>query len=53
MAIIGGYQIMTAAGNETRAKDGRKTLTNALIGLAIVLLSYVIIQAVISFVTKG
>lgn len=51
MAIIGGYQIMTAAGNETQATNGRKTLTNAIIGLVIVILSYIIIQAVISFIT--
>jgi hypothetical protein len=53
MAIIGGYQIMTAAGNATQAANGRKTLTNAIIGLIIVILSYFIIQAVVSFVTKG
>lgn len=53
MAIVGGYQVMTAAGNETQAVNGRKTLINAIIGLVIVILSYMIIQAVISFVTKG
>lgn len=53
MAIIGGYHIMTAQGNEAQATNGRKTLTNAIIGLALVILSYVIIQAVISFITKG
>ncbi len=51
MAIIGGYQIMTAGGNQVQATNGRKTLTNAIIGLVIVILSYIIIQAVISFVT--
>lgn len=52
MAIIGGYQIMTARGNEAQATSGRKTLTNAIIGLIIVILSYIIIQAVINFITK-
>lgn len=51
MAIIGGYQVMTAAGNATQSTNGRKTLTNAIIGLAIIILSYVIIQAVMNFVT--
>ena len=51
MAIIGGYYVMTAGGNEAQATSGRKTLTNAIIGLAIIILSYIIIQAVISFVT--
>ena len=52
MMIIGGYYVMTARGNEAQALSGRKTLTNAIIGLAIIILSYVIIQVVISFLTK-
>lgn len=52
MMIIGGYQVMTAAGNESQATNGRKTLTNAIIGLAIVILSYIIIQALNNFLTK-
>lgn len=51
MIIIGGYQVMTAAGNAAQAANGKKTLINALIGLVIIILSYVIVQAVISFVT--
>ncbi len=51
-AIIGGYQIMTAQGNAAQATNGRKTLTNALIGLGIVILAYIIVQAVVSFLTK-
>lgn len=50
--IIGGYRVMTAQGNETQATDGRKTLINALIGLVIIVLSYVIVQAVINFLIK-
>lgn len=52
MSIIGGYQVMTAGGNASQAVNGRKTLINAIIGLVIVILSYVIIQAVISFVSR-
>lgn len=52
MAIIGGYQVMTAQGNASQALSGRKTLTNALIGLAITLLSYLIVQVVVNFLTK-
>lgn len=51
MAIVGGYYVMTAAGNEAQATSGRKTLTNAIIGLVIVILSYIIIQAVVRFIT--
>lgn len=50
--IIGGYQIMTAQGNASQATNGRKTLTNAIIGLVIIVLAYIIIQAVVAFITK-
>ena len=46
--IIGGYQIATAAGSEERATSGRKTLTNAIIGLVVILLSYIIITIVVN-----
>jgi hypothetical protein len=52
MAIVGGYQVMTAAGNPTQAANGRKTLTNAVIGLVIVILAYLIVSVVINFVSK-
>lgn len=52
MIIIGGYQVMTAGGDTAKTTNGRKTLTNAVIGLAIVILAYIIIQAVLSFLTK-
>lgn len=51
--IIGGYYWMTARGNDAQAIKARKTLTNAIIGLIIVILSYMIIQVVTTFVTKG
>lgn len=50
--IIGGYYYMTAAGNDSRATSGRKTLVNALIGLAIVVLSFLIVQIVTNFITS-
>jgi glucose uptake protein GlcU len=46
--IVGGYQIATAAGNEETVKNGRKTLTNAIIGLVIIILSYVIVTIVVN-----
>ncbi len=51
MVIYGGYLVMTAAGNETQAATGRKTLANAIIGLVIVVLAYFVIQVVINFVS--
>jgi hypothetical protein len=46
--IIGGYQIAMSRGNEDAAKIGRKTLTNAIIGLVIIILSYVIVSIVVN-----
>ena len=46
--IIGGFQYVTSAGNDEQAEAGKKTLTNAIIGLAIVILSYVIVVVVIN-----
>lgn len=48
--VIGGYYYITAAGNDARAASGRKTLTNALIGLVLVVLSYMIVQVVYKFI---
>lgn len=50
--IIGGYFYITSAGNESQATKGRTTLTNALIGLAIIVLSYMIVQVVYNFLTR-
>jgi hypothetical protein len=52
MIIVGGYLYMTARGDATQAANGRKTLVNALIGLAITILAYIIVQAVVNFITK-
>ncbi len=48
--IIGGFYYITAAGNDSRAADGRKTLVNALIGLVLVVLAYLIVQIVYRFI---
>jgi len=47
--IIGGFRYLTAGGNEEQATSGRKSVINALIGLIIIILSYVIVNAVASF----
>ncbi|MBI4085415.1 MAG: hypothetical protein HY432_02850 [Candidatus Liptonbacteria bacterium] len=39
MVMVGGYQILTAAGNEERLKMGRRTITYAVIGFAVILLA--------------
>jgi hypothetical protein len=50
--IIGGYQYMTSSGNEEQAEQGRKTLTNAIIGVIIILLAWVIVNVVVNQVTQ-
>lgn len=44
--IWGGFQMIFAGGNEERIKKGRATLMWAVIGLAIILSSYAILQYV-------
>lgn len=46
--IIGGYQIATSRGSAEAAGEGKKTLTNAIIGLVVILLSYLIVRIVIN-----
>jgi hypothetical protein len=48
--IIGGFMYVTSAGNEEQATKGRKTVTYALIGIIIIILSYVIVTAVVNLV---
>lgn len=50
--IIGGFMYITSAGNEGQAGKGRTTLVNALIGLTIVVLSYLIVQIVYNFLVN-
>ncbi len=44
--IVGGYQYMFAGANEDLAKRGKDTIRNAIIGLVIIILSYVIVTVV-------
>ena len=51
--VYGGFQYIFSAGNEERAEGGRNTVINALIGVAIIVLSYVIVQIVSRTVSTG
>lgn len=46
--ILGGYQYLTSGANEELASKGKKTLTNAIIGLIIIILSYIIITVTVN-----
>lgn len=51
--IIGGFRYMTAQGNEDQAETGKSTVVNALIGIVIIILSYVIVNVVANLVSRG
>ncbi len=51
--IVGGYYYLTARGNEEQATKGRQTLVYALLGLSIVILSYVIVTVLTNQLTNG
>ena len=50
--IIGGFWYITSAGNEETAEKGKGTAINAIIGIVIILLSYVIINVVSGLVSN-
>lgn len=49
--IYGGFRYILSAGNEEGAKTGRTAIFNALIGIVIIVLSFVIVQIVYGFVS--
>ncbi len=51
--IIGGFWYVTSAGNEEQAEKGRTTVVNSIIGIVIVILSYVVINVIVNLVTYG
>lgn len=44
--IIGGFQYITSAGNAEGATKGKKTVVNAIIGIVLIILSYMIISVI-------
>ncbi len=44
--IVGGIQILTAYGNEERVSAGKKTMTYAIVGLLIAILSYAVVSII-------
>lgn len=51
--IYGGFQYISSAGNADQATKGRATITNAIIGIVVIVLSYTIVQIVYRFVSGG
>lgn len=50
MLIVGGFRYITSAGNTDSATKGKTAIINALIGIVIIVLSYIIVQIVYRFV---
>jgi hypothetical protein len=44
--IIGGFYYITARGNEEQSATGRQTVINALIGIVIIIMAYVLVNVV-------
>lgn len=50
--VLGGFWFLTAGGSVELAKKGKATITNALIGLVIIILSYTIVNVLTNQLTK-
>lgn len=51
--IIGGFWYITAQGNEEQAEKGKNTLVNAIIGVIVVTMAYVIVSVVANTLNSG
>ena len=47
--IVGGFQYLTAGGNEQAVAGARKTLTYAILGLVFIALAYLILRLIATF----
>jgi len=51
-AIFSGIQLMTASGNEEKVTAARKRLLNAIIGVAVVALAYILTALIFNFLDE-
>lgn len=51
--IIGGFRYITAGGNEETAESAKKTITNAIIGIVIIILAFVIVRVISNALIGG
>lgn len=49
--IVGGFRYVTAGGNEESVEKGKGSVINALIGIVIIVLSYVIVNVVANLIS--
>ena len=53
MVIYGGYQYIFSAGSEEKATSGRNTILYALIGMVIIIFSFVIVNTIVKYAKNG
>src|SRR3989339_90079 len=53
MIIYGGFLYVTAAGNQEKTDQGKKIITYSIIGILIILISFAIVNTVLSGATSG
>ncbi|MDD2257750.1 MAG: pilin [Patescibacteria group bacterium] len=53
LTIVSGFKWMTAQGNDDEVKKAKKTLTNAVIGLVVVLAAYIITSTLFRILPFG
>jgi amino acid transporter len=51
--IYGGFQYMTAGSNSEQSEGAKKTIQNSIIGLVVIILSYIIVSVVINALLPG
>lgn len=51
--IIGGFRYITAGGNEEAGESARKIITNAVIGIVVIILSFVIVRVISNALLGG
>lgn len=53
MTVWGGFQWLTSAGNPEKVKKGTSTMVWSIIGLIVVISSYVLVQTIMNFLSGG
>ena len=51
--IYGGFLYITSAGNEETAGEAKRIILNSIIGLVVIILSYVIVTVIINALARG
>lgn len=49
--IVGGFIYLSSAGNEDRAERGKSIITNAIVGLIVIILAFIIAQTINTVIT--